>query len=107
MKIQLTHEERRELAIRSYVPFGREPTIARYWQNLLASRGILPTARALPVTVATSAPGEFLLEWHSRALGPKAIAAGIEFRKFADGKDQKFQEKLRREGRNTPANHWR
>lgn len=107
MKIQLTIAERKELAARSYVPFGQEPTIAAFWRSLLAARGILPKARSIPVTMPTDLPGEFLLEWHPRALGPKAITAGHEYRRFAEGKDAKFQEKLRREGRVTPASHWR
>lgn len=98
MKIHLTSEEQAELRSRAYPPFGHLPTIARYWLGIYASRGIHAPHGKLPVCIALPDPGTFRLEWHPRALGPAAIAAGHSFRALHERKDKEFQEKLQQRG---------
>ena len=98
MKIQLTEAEQAELRSRAQPPYGSLPTIAAHWRAILAARGITYPRGKLPVTMPTTVPGEFRLEWHSRALGPQAIAAGKSFRALHERKDREFQEKMQQRG---------
>lgn len=93
MKIQLTEVELAELRSRAIPRYGEGPTIANYWQQLFASRSIKWPKGKIPVTVASAIAGEFHIEWHSRALGPAAIAAGKHFRDLHEHKDREWERK--------------
>lgn len=97
-KIQLTPAEQAEL--RSRCAAGAAlPTIAAYWHSLFTAHGISIPKGKLPVTAPTELPGEFTIEWHSKALGPDAIAAGKSFRALHERKDREFEDRLRAQGR--------
>lgn len=99
MKIQLTAAEQSELRSLSSPPYGQLPTIARFWLRAYGARGIKWPAGKLPVATPAALPGEFTIAWHSRALGPAAIAAGRTFRAFTERKDQEFQQRMQAEGK--------
>lgn len=60
-----------------------------FWKTAFTTRGIqCPQGRIC--CMISMAPDQFRLEWHPRALGPKAIAAGKDYRAFAERKDREF-----------------
>lgn len=60
-----------------------------FWKHQFTSRGITcPQGRVCMMIYR--APGHYGLEWHRKALGPKAIAAGRDYRAFAKRKDREF-----------------
>lgn len=67
----------------------REQSAMDFWKAAFAARGISTPAGRVCALVYM-APGQFRLEWHPRALGPKAIATGRDYRAFAKRKDQEF-----------------
>ena len=83
MKIQLTPEEQYTIRSLAFPRFGHLPTIASFWLGIYAARGIACPKSKIPVASPTGTPGEYQITFHSKPLGPAAIAAGIAFR----GKD--------------------
>lgn len=67
----------------------QEQSAMDFWKAAFAARGITTPAGRICIMVYM-APGQFRLEWHNRALGPKAIAAGRDYRAFAVHKDREF-----------------
>lgn len=73
----------------------QEQSAMEFWKRAFAARGIqTPTGRVCSMVYMT--PEKFCLEWHQKALGPKAIAAGADYRKFAEKKDREFKERAAR-----------
>lgn len=67
----------------------QEQSAIPFWKTAFAARGIsTPVGRVC--CMVYMAPDLFRLEWHHKALGPKAIAAGRDYRKFAEQKDREF-----------------
>lgn len=67
----------------------REQSAMNFWKQAFGARGIqTPTGRVCAMIYM--APDQFRLEWHQKALGPKAIAAGRDYRAFAERKDREF-----------------
>jgi len=65
-----------------------------FWKKALLARDITtPTGKVCMMVYM--APDLFHLEWHSKALGPKAIAAGKDYRAFAERKDREFAQRRR------------
>lgn len=63
-----------------------------FWKAAFAARRIsCPQGRVC--CMVFMAPDIFRLEWHHKALGPKAIAAGADYRKFAEKKDREFAQR--------------
>ncbi len=67
----------------------QEQSAMEFWKRTLRLRNINCPVDRICVMVYI-APDQFKLEWHPRALGPKAIAAGRDYRRFAEKKDQEF-----------------
>lgn len=67
----------------------REQSAMPFWKAAFHVRGISAPAGRICAMVYM-APDQFRLEWHHKALGPKAIAAGRDYRKFAEQKDKEF-----------------
>lgn len=84
-EICLSHSEMHELVSLTV----REQSAMDFWKATFASRGIKAPAGRICAMVYM-APDQFKLEWHPLALGPKAIAAGRDYRAFADRKDREF-----------------
>lgn len=73
----------------------REQSALPFWKAAFASRGIsCPQGRVCCMIFMAS--DLFRLEWHRQALGPKAIAAGADYRRFAERKDREFKERASR-----------
>lgn len=67
----------------------REQSAMEFWKRTFHVRGIsCPQGRVCAMVYM--APDQFCLEWHKKALGPKAIAAGRDYRTFAARKDKEF-----------------
>lgn len=67
----------------------REQSAMDFWKQAFHARGIIcPQGRICAMVYM--APGQFHLEWHRTALGPKAIAAGRDYLAFAERKDREF-----------------
>lgn len=67
----------------------QEKSAMDFWKAAFAARDIsCPQERVCAMVYM--APDQFRLEWHRKALGPKAIAAGRDYRAFAERKDQEF-----------------
>lgn len=66
-----------------------------FWKATFASRGI-SCPQGQVCCMVYMAPDLFRLEWHQKALGPKAIAAGRDYRTFAERKDREFKERTAR-----------
>lgn len=69
-----------------------------FWQGVLAARDIQCPSDRIPVT-SPLGNGTYRLEWHTKRLGPKAIAEGEKFRRFHEKKDQEFASRLQRQGK--------
>lgn len=67
----------------------REQSAMDFWKRAFHARGIAAPAGRICAMVYM-APDQFRLEWHRKALGPKAIAAGRDYRAFAARKDKEF-----------------
>lgn len=66
-----------------------EQSAMPFWKAAFAKRSIsCPQGRVC--CMIFMAPDLFQLEWHRKALGPKAIAAGRDYRAFAERKDREF-----------------
>lgn len=63
-----------------------------FWKAAFAARGIQAPAGRICAMVYM-APDKFRLEWHRKALGPQAIAAGRDYRAFAERKDREFAQR--------------
>lgn len=66
-----------------------------FWKAAFTARGIAAPAGRICAMVYM-APDHFRLEWHTSVLGPKAIAAGRDYRAFAERKDKEFKERTAR-----------
>lgn len=67
----------------------QERSAMEFWKRMFHIRGIAcPQGRICAMVYM--APDQFRLEWHQKALGPKAIAAGRDYRTFAERKDREF-----------------
>lgn len=92
-QLALTQVEQNALASLTH----QEQSALPFWKAAFAARKIsCPQNRVL--LMVPCAPGEYRLEWHSKALGQKAIQQGIEYRNFTARKDKEFAEKLQRRG---------
>lgn len=67
----------------------QEQSAMDFWKAAFAARGITTPADRVCMMVYM-APDQFRLEWHCKALGPKAIAAGKDYLAFAKRKDREF-----------------
>lgn len=93
-RIQLTPAEQEVLALITTC----QGSSLQFWLETYRARGIdLQTLAKVPLAVPASAQ-EFRLEWHPRALGPRAISLGAQYRKIHEEKDREFAAKLRRKG---------
>lgn len=70
----------------------REKSAMDFWKATFTHRGIQAPAGRICAMVYM-APDQFRLEWHQKALGPRAIAAGRDYRAFADRKDREFAQR--------------
>lgn len=70
----------------------QEQSAMDFWKKAFRIRGISTPANRVCVMIYM-APEKFQLEWHHKALGPKAIAAGRDFRAFAERKDREFNQR--------------
>lgn len=69
-----------------------EQSAMDFWKAAFTHRGIkAPVGRICAMVYM--APDLFRLEWHYSALGPKAIAAGRDYRAFAERKDREFAQR--------------
>jgi hypothetical protein len=69
-----------------------EQSALDFWKEVFHIRGIVPATNRVCMMVYRS-PGYFELEWHRKALGPKAIAAGKDYCAFAERKDREFNQR--------------
>lgn len=76
----------------------QELSAFQFWQHALHARGIKCPSDRIPVTCPTG-DSTYRLEWHSKRLGPQAIAEGEKFRRFHEKKDQEFASRLQRQGK--------
>lgn len=67
----------------------RGQSAMEFWKRAFLSHGII-TPDGKVCMMIYMAPDQFRLEWHRKALGPKAVAAGKDYRNFADRKDREF-----------------
>lgn len=87
-EIQLTELETRILASLTF----QQQSAMDFWKSAFAARGIIcPQGRVCMMVRVRK--DKFLLEWHPKPLGPKAIAAGRDYRAFAERKDREFAAK--------------
>lgn len=84
-EICLSHSEMHELVSLTI----QEQSAMDFWKRTFRARGI-KAPRDRICAMVYMAPDLFQLEWHQKALGPKAIAAGRDYRKFAEQKDREF-----------------
>jgi hypothetical protein len=64
-----------------------EQSAMEFWRRMFQIRGIAcPQDRICAMVYM--APDQFRLEWHHKLLGPKALAAGRDYRAFAARKGQ-------------------
>lgn len=62
-----------------------------FWQALLTAKGIhIPANRVLRISPKPQFPGTFLLAFEPKALGPKAIREGAEWRAYMERRDAQF-----------------
>lgn len=67
----------------------REQSAMDFWKQAFRTRDIsTPTGKICAMVYM--APDLFRLEWHQKALGPKAIQAGRDYLQFAERKDREF-----------------
>lgn len=66
-----------------------EQSAMDFWKAAFRTRGIKAHAGRICCMIYM-APDLFRLEWHQKALGPQAIAAGRDYRAFAERKDREF-----------------
>jgi hypothetical protein len=87
-EVLLSREEMNELVSLTV----QQQSALPFWKSAFARRGIkCPQGRVC--CMIYMAPDLFRLEWHSAALGEKAIAAGRDYRAFAERKDREFAAK--------------
>lgn len=69
-----------------------------FWQGVLVARDIKCPSDRIPVT-SPLGNGIYRLEWHTKRLGPQALAEGQKYRAFHAKKDQEFASRLQRQGK--------
>jgi hypothetical protein len=93
--IQLSPSEQSELSARiaAAARYGATPTIAQFWREALAARGVaLPAHGKLPLCVPQRGAGTYRLQWQTCRLGQQAIAEGKKYRLFQEERERKYEQ---------------